>query len=127
MNLKLKENTEKTEQRWLEHGKIILALIFLYLVIHFVYVFLYPMEDQIRATLIGATAFFIICIPLWKDFIGMKPWLAFLPIYAAALLGALLIELQVMPSDSPISGIIQVIILIVTYILIVTILRLEKK
>ena len=124
MNMKAKE---KTENKWFGHGKIILALIFLYLVIHFVYIFLYPIDDPIRATLIGATAFFIVCIPLWKDFIGMKPWLGFLPIFSAALFGYILVQQNVISSKFPQSTLIHVVILILTYLLLVGILKLEKK
>ncbi|PIN73951.1 hypothetical protein COV20_02455 [Candidatus Woesearchaeota archaeon CG10_big_fil_rev_8_21_14_0_10_45_16] len=102
------------------HSKVIVMLLILQLVIDYIFVFIYPEVNPIRATLIGATALVILFLLPWsKDWSRLPAWLAFLPIYSSALFGALLVQADYLVSKSVVSAVVHALILIVTYVIIV--------
>ena len=115
------------EKSKLQHPKAIVILILLQLIIDSIYIFIYPTVNPIRATLIGITAFIILCIPILRKWANLPPWIAFLPIYSSALFGALLVQAGILISKSALSGIVHVVILILTYVIIVMIYNKRKK
>ena len=116
----------KLKNKYWIHVKVVMTLIVLQLLIDMLYVYLYSTVNPIRATLIGATALVILFIPWLRNFVEMKPWISFLPIYSSALFGALLVQGNVLVSKSAASAIAHVLILIVTYGIIVLIKMREK-
>ena len=111
----------------LNHLKIVAILIVLQFLLDMLYVYIYPTVNPIRATLIGASALIVLFIPFVTKLVGMKPYIAFLPIYSSALFGALLVQVDFVKSKSAASGIAHVVILVVTYFVIELLLNLLKK
>jgi len=115
----------------IKHLKVIVILILIQFLLDLLYVYIYPIVNPIRATMIGFSALIILYlisrIPLTKNLIYLKPYISFIPIYSSALFGALLVQADVVTSKSAASGIAHVVILIVTYGVIVAIPRIGKK
>ena len=105
-------------ENWQKYIKAIVTLIVLQGLIDYLYVFLYPTVNPIRASLIGATAFVVLWIPILKKWTGLHPKWGFLPIFVNALLGALSVQAGIVMSKSVQSAILHIGILIVTYFLI---------
>ncbi len=120
-------NQMKKNKKWLSHLKVLGSLIVLQYVIDTLYIFLYPTVNPVRATLIGATAFLILWIPSLQKFVGLKPWISFVPIYSSAFFGALLVQQGIVVSKSALSATAHIIILILTYLLILMIQRGNRK
>lgn len=114
-------------KNWTNHLKIVVILILIQFLLDMLYVYIYLTVNPIRATLIGASALVILFIPFLRNLIGMKPYIAFLPIYSSALFGALLVQADFVASKSVASGIAHVVILIVTYIVIIIVSEFYKK
>ena len=110
-----------------KHLKIIAILVLLQFLLDMLYFYLYPNVNPIRATFIGLSALVILFIPFITKLVGMKPYIAFMPIYSSALFGALLVQAGVVASKSTESGIAHVLILIITYGLIVFIQNSKQK
>ena len=106
-----------------KHLKIIVILILIQFLLDMLFVYLYPDVTPIRATLIGASAFFILYLlsltKIYEKITKLGYYIAFLPIYSSALFGALLVQADVVASKSPESGIAHVVILVVTYFIII--------
>jgi len=108
----------------MKHLKVIVILIILQFLLDMLYVYLYPTVNPIRATFIGFSALVVLFVPFITKLVGMKPYIAFLPIYSSALFGALLVQADFVKSKSAASGIAHVVVLIVTYFVIIAI---QKK
>jgi hypothetical protein len=92
----------------------LLILIILQGIIDYLFVFLYPTVNPIRATMIGLSA--LLVLYLARNITRIKPVLGFLSIYASALIGALLVQAVVLVSKSVLSGIAHILILIIVYL-----------
>lgn len=101
----------------MKHLKAITILILLQLAIDFLYVYLYPSVNPIRATLIGLTALLLLFIPPFKRLFNIRPLIGSLSIYSSALFGALLVEAGALKSKSFLSAAAHIAILIATYAL----------
>ena len=108
----------------MKHLKVIVILIILQFLLDMLYVYLYPTVNPIRATFIGFSALVVLFVPFITKLVGMKAYIAFLPIYSSALFGALLVQADFVKSKSAASGIAHVVVLIVTYFMIIAI---QKK
>jgi hypothetical protein len=92
-------------------------LIILQGILDYLFVYLYPTVNPIRATMIGLTALLILYIG--RELIKVPVAFGFLAVYASALFGALLVQAGVLVSKSAVSGIAHIAILIVTYLLLI--------
>ncbi len=111
-----------------KHLKIIIILIIIQFLLDMLFVYLYPTVNPIRATLIGFSSLIILFVPFLQKLTEMKPYIAFLPIYSSALVGALLVQADFVKSKSAASGIAHLVILIITYFVIILIKNnLSKK
>ena len=102
----------------MKHLKVIMILVFLQLAIDFLYVYLYPNVNPIRATLIGLTALLLLSILPFKRFFNIHPLIGSFSIYSSALFGALLVGAGALKSKSFLSAVAHIAILILTYALI---------
>ncbi|MBI4152752.1 hypothetical protein HY495_03515 [Candidatus Woesearchaeota archaeon] len=109
-----------------QHAKILLILFALHLLVDTLYQYVYPSVNPLRATLIGLTALAILTVPFFRKISGISPLYLFLPIFSSALFGALLVQAGVLVSKSLFSALIHALLLIVTYGLIIILLRKKK-
>lgn len=115
----------------IKHIRIVIILILIQFLLDMLFVYIYPNVNPVRATLIGFSALFILYLisltPFVKNLIGLKPYIAFVPIYSSALFGALLVQAGIVASKSAASGIAHIVILIVTYVAITIIHSVYQK
>lgn len=98
-----------------KHLLQIISFILLQFLIDRAYVYIYPEVNPIRALLIGATAFVILFVvsKFWK---GASYWIGTISIFSSAFLGALLVQGGYIVSKSALSGIVHILILVLTYL-----------
>lgn len=101
----------------MKHLKTITILILLQLAIDFLYVYLYPSVNPIRATLIGLTALFMLYVLPFQRLFNVHPLIGSLAIYSSAFFGALLVGAEVLKSKSFLSAAVHIAILIAIYAL----------
>lgn len=90
-------------------------LLLLHSLVDRLYVFVYPSVNPLRALFIGVTVTIIVW--LFRTKIKMPFWIGGIAIFTSALLGALLVQADILISKSALSAIAHALILIITYLL----------
>lgn len=91
----------------------IVILIILQFLVDMLYVILYPDVNPLRAVMIGISSFIVLWIFGKKLKVDM--WIGGLSIFSSAFFGALLVQGGILVSKSVLSGVIHILILIVSY------------
>lgn len=109
------------------HFLMVIILLIIQLNVDFMYRFVYPAVNPLRASLIGLTSLIVLYIPHLRRWFTFPPYFSFLPIFSSALFGALLVQAGILISRSAFSALIHALILILTYGIISIIIQMKGR
>src|SRR3989344_3958159 len=95
----------------------IIGLMILQGILDLIFVYLYPEVNPIRATFIGLSAIIVLDLLYFIRKNLINPVIGGISIFSSALFGALLVQVGYLISKSPLSTLVHVLILIVTYLI----------